>query len=166
MNYHLIYTILLSIFCHSKQNIIPTIATIEENESQETNTISNNSTSYLINEQLNKPSYSFLTIVNHCITQMEIIKCFKKQAIRSLNDAENNNEVWDLNDYITLKRNPLFDAQVNHSNDTDLDNQLWNKMQNIFKSRSIQIRLTPDIKSEGTYYYSSYIKYSCFKCSK
>lgn len=87
-----------------------------------------------------------ISIVNYCIQQQEILKCFKKQAVIALESIIHSNDAWYINDYVSLQKDPKWNDEslgAIVSNETNLDDVLKNRINSLAQSRMLQFKTLP-----------------------
>lgn len=77
----------------------------------------------------------------HCLHQKEVLNCLKHQAVNVLDKALKSNDQWEINDHMSLNRNPSYnDLETIGDNGRSFEDVIVNKMKNLFESRVFQFK--------------------------
>lgn len=77
----------------------------------------------------------------HCLHQKEVLNCLKHQAVNVLDKALKSNDQWEINDHMSLNRNPSYnDLETIGDNGRSFEDIIVNKMKNLFESRVFQFK--------------------------
>jgi hypothetical protein len=136
--------LLSSLVANSTQNTIPT-TTATESQEQTTST-------------MDWAPIGLYNIMKHCVQQPDMFTCFKKLIIVQLNEAIQNSETWQVNRFVTFKKDPNW---VDDDNSTYLSEartfsggvSIMEKLKDLVSSRMVQISLggTETLVEEGTF---------------
>jgi hypothetical protein len=125
--------ILSSLVAASTQNTIPAPTT--------TASASQEQTSFLSDWQ----PIGLYNIMKHCVQQPDMFTCFKKLIVLQLNEAIQNSDAWQVNRFVTFKKDPNW---VDDDNGTYLSESrsftgvsIMEKLKDLVSSRLVQISL-------------------------
>ena len=86
-----------------------------------------------------------------CLHQKEVLNCFKHQAVNVLDKALKSNDLWEINDHMSLNRNPNYnDLETIGDNGRSFEDVIVNKVKNLFESRVFQFKFNADTVTTDT----------------
>lgn len=100
--------------------------------------------------------FGIKSTVNHCLRQKDMLKCMKKYLLKVLDKAVLNTEDWQLNEFMSLKKNPDFVMrEVVEDNGRSFEDIIQQKLKSIFDSRVFQFTFwnkNTNMNEEGDLY--------------
>lgn len=98
---------------------------------------------------------------SHCLEKQtnEVIRCFLKQSILSMNSAIENNDTWHITDYLSVIKNGEWQKPVANVGDArefkSVFSVFLNKINELVESRSVQFKIPHKDREARKYAISS-----------